>query len=1133
MSPLGKVLIVVGLLVAAFGVGPVSAQASTDSFSVTLPLNAATDALGSGAANLETSTSEDDYTFTLVSAHALELDSSNCPGGFWNAVHLTVVDSSNTVVASNNGCGVWRTSSLAAGTYTLEVTQQDGATGTYDLHAFVVPAPDASSVTLPLNTATDTLGSGQPNLETTASEDDYTFTLAASHALQFEASSCPGGSPWGSVHLNIVDSAGSSVGSGNTCGLWQSPSLSPGTYTVQVTQENHWTGSYQLHAFVVPPPDAFSVSLPMNTATDTLGSGQANFETSVSEDDYTFTLGASHQLELDSSMCPGGFWASVHLVLVDSSNATVASTDGCGLYRTPSLSAGSYTLKVTQRDHLTGTYLLHAFVVPAPDAFSVTLPLNTATDTLGSGQANLETTASEDAYTFTLASARAVNIDSSSCPSGALRWALVDASNATITSNGCGNHASATLSAGSYTVKVTPQDGATGSYVLQLSLVPLPPANDDFANAQTISGVSGSTSGTTVSATGQVGEPHGFTGTVWFSWRALANEDEVVTGTVGGNGAHTSVYTGSSIGGLTQVSAQNESSPGSGAQFAAKRGVTYFVQLQGASPSSGASALDWGPASSLPGGTLVAQGFDARGPGADPTRTHVSVGPVSVDVTSGNALLGIPGPSFPSPAGSLGLSIAWNSLPSQPAPSRPLETATGGGACPVGTFTNPADWLACHPLRDYATGARSAPGFGSGFTLNLGSGSAPMQLIDHSALAPEPAVSTSSGRPENGPSTDPALAQAMDFVEVVSGDGSSRMFTHKQGTNEWLPSDMSLQSSIAGPNQVVTGIDQTDGARLEKDPSPGSGAPTWTLVDPDGTTATFGPVGADGKSRVWSVQEQAKASTAASSLARLEYAYTAGSSGTLFPTAITEQPSGRSLVLDWNELDPTGCPSAILCVTGPDGQTWTYVGNASGGTGGQLVSVSDGTRQVLGLGWSSDELVSVKSADDLDPTNASPGYNSSHQINLAYNSSNRTSSVADSNLTKAGSAHTNTWTFAYTELDRTTGPNGCGAFSQTKAAHAQTSAYGAIAANSYRQGCRWWTHVVLNSGSAWDYVTDMNGQLMEKYVGFDHMNLYEHAPDGRLLWSEDANGQPTDYTYDSQTGNLLTVKAPDPDGSGP
>ncbi|HEV7566405.1 MAG TPA: PA14 domain-containing protein, partial [Microbacteriaceae bacterium] len=47
------------------------------------------------------------------------------------------------------------------------------------------------------------------------------------------------------------------------------------------------------------------------------------------------------------------------------------------------------------------------------------------------------------------------------------------------------------------------------------------------------------------------------------------------------------------------------------------------------------------------------------------------------------------------------------------------------------------------------------------------------------------------------------------------------------------------------------------------------------------------------------------------------------------------------------------------------------------------------------------------------------------------------------------------------------------------------------------------------------------------------MNLYEHAPDGRLLWSEDANGQPTDYTYDSQTGNLLTVKAPDPDGSGP
>jgi hypothetical protein len=101
----------------------------------------------------------------------------------------------------------------------------------------------------------------------------------------------------------------------------------------------------------------------------------------------------------------------------------------------------------------------------------------------------------------------------------------------------------------------------------------------------------------------------------------------------------------------------------------------------------------------------------------------------------------------------------------------------------------------------------------------------------------------------------------------------------------------SASAAQSGPNQRAPGDDQTDGARLEKEPSPGSGAPTWTLTDPDGTAATFGSVGADGKSRVWSVQEQAKAATAGSSLARLEYTYTAGSSGTLFPTTVISSGS--------------------------------------------------------------------------------------------------------------------------------------------------------------------------------------------------------------------------------------------------
>jgi hypothetical protein len=48
----------------------------------------------------------------------------------------------------------------------------------------------------------------------------------------------------------------------------------------------------------------------------------------------------------------------------------------------------------------------------------------------------------------------------------------------------------------------------------------LPPANDNFVNAQVITGSSGTVSGTNVNATTEVGEP-GFAGaSVWYAWNS-------------------------------------------------------------------------------------------------------------------------------------------------------------------------------------------------------------------------------------------------------------------------------------------------------------------------------------------------------------------------------------------------------------------------------------------------------------------------------------------------------------------------------------------------------------------------------------------------------------------------------------
>jgi len=36
--------------------------------------------------------------------------------------------------------------------------------------------------------------------------------------------------------------------------------------------------------------------------------------------------------------------------------------------------------------------------------------------------------------------------------------------------------------------------------------------------------------------------------------------------------------------------------------------------------------------------------------------------------------------------------------------------------------------------------------------------------------------------------------------------------------------------------------------------------------------------------------------------------------------------SNRVVELVWNAVDSVGCADAILCVTGPDGETWKYIG---------------------------------------------------------------------------------------------------------------------------------------------------------------------------------------------------------------
>jgi hypothetical protein len=86
---------------------------------------------------------------------------------------------------------------------------------------------------------------------------------------------------------------------------------------------------------------------------------------------------------------------------------------------------------------------------------------------------------------------------------------------------------------------------------------PPPPANDNFANAQVISGCSGSVTGVNTSATKESGEPSHSPdnnqggASVWYQWQAPATSNVTIT-TAGSNfDTVLAVYTGPSVGSLT------------------------------------------------------------------------------------------------------------------------------------------------------------------------------------------------------------------------------------------------------------------------------------------------------------------------------------------------------------------------------------------------------------------------------------------------------------------------------------------------------------------------------------------------------------------------------------------------------
>jgi hypothetical protein len=130
------------------------------------------------------------------------------------------------------------------------------------------------------------------------------------------------------------------------------------------------------------------------------------------------------------------------------------------------------------------------------------------------------------------------------------------------------------------------------------------PANDDFANAITISGATGSQGGTTVDATEESGEPAFLQGasapaaSVWYSWVATATHCFVFQ-TPADFDTVLGVYTGSAVNALTEIATNDDGGLSPGGQgsrltFNATSGTTYRIGV-GAfhSNQTGTFTLEW------------------------------------------------------------------------------------------------------------------------------------------------------------------------------------------------------------------------------------------------------------------------------------------------------------------------------------------------------------------------------------------------------------------------------------------------------------------------------------------------------------------------------------------------------------
>ena len=480
---------------------------SPQSFTVGIPASVTANAVNgtatAGAGVLETTASQDIYSFSIpAGGQTVSLNLGSCPAETYSIRATWRLTTTAGASVANGNCGFYSLGTVAAGDYQLTV-DAGGVSGTYTLD--LVPS-QAFAVTLPLavtaGTVNGTATSGAGNFENVASQDVYTFTVpSGGQSLSLNLGACPVVNNRMPASWTLLNSAGTKVASG-VCTFYNLGTLVGDTYQL-VLNAGGGAGTYTVN---VEASQYFPVTMPLtvtgNKVNGTATPGAGTFETSASQDVYTFTVPSGGQtLNLYLGSCPTVKSSTpASWKLLTSSGTTVAS-GFCNYYNLGNLAAGSYQL-VLNAAGIAGPY---ALTVEAAQTFAAALPLAVTADTVNgkatTGAGRFETVASQDVYTFTVPSGgRTLDLNLASCTTGTptpVTWKLVDGSGTRVANGICGYYNLGAVAAGSYQLQVS-AGAAAGTYALNVE------ANQTFAVTVPLAVSANKVNGTAVTGAGDL-----------------------------------------------------------------------------------------------------------------------------------------------------------------------------------------------------------------------------------------------------------------------------------------------------------------------------------------------------------------------------------------------------------------------------------------------------------------------------------------------------------------------------------------------------------------------------------------------------------------------------------------------------